>query len=59
MDLARILAELHKERDAIDEAIHDLERLAGRQRRPLSVSTKSTAVAQNGSFGNMPPEEGS
>lgn len=51
MDLEKILAQLRKEREALDEAIFSLERL-GRPRglpgRPPDLATKSPTNGANG-----------
>lgn len=62
MDLAKVLAELRNERDALDAAILSLERLdrpgklAG---RPPNVSTRSHTDGANGFHRNLAPEANS
>jgi hypothetical protein len=61
MDLERMLAQLRRERDAIDVAILNLELLtrAGKPRlnRSTECSTNSHTNGPNGSYKNLPPEE--
>jgi hypothetical protein len=56
MDLVRIISELRKERDAVDEVISQLERLAGnaglrtaiaevKARKPFTEATKKRMAA--------------
>lgn len=63
MDLERMLAELRRERDAIDVAILNLEQLAraGKPRlsRSTEFSTNGHTNGANGSCKNLPPEESS
>jgi len=52
MDLEKVLAELRKERDALDQAIISLERLARAGRpapgRPPGIAAKSPTSSANG-----------
>jgi hypothetical protein len=61
MDLARILADLRRERDAIDVALLNLEQLARIRKqgtnRPTHFSTKGHTNGTNGSYENLTPEE--
>jgi hypothetical protein len=63
MNLEHVLAELRRERDAIDAAIVSLERLGypGKtEAHRLSDSpAKSYTAGANGSFRNLTPEESS
>jgi hypothetical protein len=57
MDLEYVLAELRKEREAIDAAIVNLERMA-RVGRPVNAAPKRVpAVPTNGFHRNLTEEE--
>jgi hypothetical protein len=55
MDLKYVLAELRRERDAIEAAIANLERL---DRAGDSLSVRSSNVSTNGFHRSLSPEEG-
>jgi hypothetical protein len=61
MDLEKILAELRKERDAIEAAISNLERLSRPGKvgpgGPTDVSTRRHIDGANGFRGSLAPEE--
>jgi len=63
MDLDKVLAELRSEREAIDVAIHNLERLVRPGKlgptRPLESVTRSQADGTNGFHGNSATGESS
>ncbi len=61
MDLERMLADLRRERDALDVAILNLEQLdrvrTQGANRPTHFSTKGHTNGVNGSYRNLTPEE--
>ena len=61
MDLERMLADLRRERDAIDVALLNLEQLARIRNqganRPTEFSTKGRTNGANGSYRNLTAEE--
>jgi hypothetical protein len=61
MDLERILADLRREREAIDVALLNLDQLARIRKqgmnRPTYFSSKGHTNGANGSYENLTPEE--